>query len=105
MLLTFLDYLTFFLPVFFQTLSQGKAADLSDLNLKVRSMCTPLYTKITVCLDHEIDHLHLNMPLPPFRIFAQTVLRVHQDHPVSQDSQGTKDTRDLLGKMDKMVFK
>lgn len=36
-------------------------------------------------------------------MFAQTVLQVHLDHQVSQESQGTKDTRDLQGKKVKMV--
>lgn len=36
-------------------------------------------------------------------MFAQTALQVHLEHQASQESQGTKDTRDLPGKTVKMV--
>lgn len=45
------------------------------------------------------------MVLPPFRMFAQTALQVHLDHQVFQESQETKDIRDLQGKRVKMVSK
>lgn len=38
-------------------------------------------------------------------MFAQTAPQVHLDYPVSQESQGTKDTLDLRGKTVKMVTK
>lgn len=53
-------------------------------------------------MDPETFLFITNTFLLPSRMFAQTAQQVHLDHPVSQESQGTKDTRDLQGKMVKM---
>lgn len=78
--------------------SQGKAADISDLNLKVRNIPTFLHL-----LDPISDQLLLQMCVSPCRACAQTAPQVHLELQGSPESLEIKALRDLLGNLDKMV--